>query len=175
MPPTGGFASGQRDGTWDGVHDSLRDMVRVVEGRDPQPSAAVLDAQSIKTSEGGEQVGYDAGKRVRGRKRHLLVDTSGLLLAAVVHSASIQDRAGAKRVLAGITEASPLVGLVWADGGYANVVDRGLVDWAAAALRIRLGITRRSDGVKGLQVLPRRWVVKRTFGWLTRCRRLARD
>jgi transposase len=169
------FATWSADGTWDRVHDALRDQVRVAEGRDRQPSAAVLDAQSIKTAEGGTQIGYDAGKRVRGRKRHLLVDTAGLVLAAVVHSASVQDRAGAQLVLTGIGEAFPMLGLVWADGGYANDIDAGLIAWVAATTGIRLEIVKRDTAVRGFQVLPRRWVVERTFAWLTRCRRLARD
>ena len=92
------FRAWTADGTWARVHDTLRDQVRIDDGRDPQPSAAVLDSQSAKSAEGGEQIGYDAGKRVRGRKRHLLVDTLGLMLVGIVHSASVQDRAGAKLV-----------------------------------------------------------------------------
>jgi hypothetical protein len=102
----------------------------VVEGRDPQPSAAVLNSQTAHSHQGGGAIGYDAAKRTRGRKRHLLVDTAGLLLKAVVHAASVQERAGAKLVLAGITEAFPLLGVVWADAGYVNRVDAGLLEWA---------------------------------------------
>ena len=169
------FRAWADDGTWDRVHDVLRGQVRAVDGRDPQPSAAVLDSQSAKSSEGGEQIGYDAGKRVRGRKRHLLVDTLGLLLVAVVHSASVQDRAGAKFVLTGAKRRFPLLGLVWVDGGYVNAVDAGLIGWAARTEGIEVVAVPRNADVKGFQVLPRRWVVERTFGWLTRCRRLARD
>jgi len=162
-------------GVWDDIHDALRDAVRVAEGRDPQPSAAVLDAQSAQSACGGEAIGFDGGKKTRGRKRHLLVDTCGLLLICVVHSAGVQDRAGARLVLGSIAEEYPGIGLVWADGGYANTVDATLVDWAEDELGIRLEIVKRSDDVTGFQVLPRRWVVERTFGWLTRCRRLCRD
>ncbi len=169
------FRAWSVDGTWDRAHDALRDRVRAADGRDPQPSAAVLDAQSVRSSEGGEQVGFDAGKKVRGRKRHLLVDTNGLLLKTVVHSAAVQDRAGAKLLLAGLPAAFPLLGLVWADGGYANSVDTSLIDWAATTLGVRVEIVQRDAGVRGFQVLPRRWVVERTFAWLGRCRRLARD
>lgn len=105
----------------------------------------------------------------------MLVDTCGLLLKAVVHSASMQERAGAKLVLAGITEAFPQLGLVWADGGYVNRVDAGLLAWARTHAGIDLQIVARNADVKGFQVLPRRWVVERTFAWLGRCRRLARD
>ncbi|MFY1692066.1 transposase [Plantactinospora sp. WMMB782] len=117
-------------GVWDQIHDALRDAVRAAEGRDPQPSAAVPDAQSAKSSCGGQQIGFDAGERVRGRRRHLLVDTNGLLLAHVVHSAGVQDRAGAKLVLTGITARYPHIGPVWSDGGYADAVDATLIDWA---------------------------------------------
>ena len=168
------FTTWTADGTWARVHDTLHERVRIADGRDPQPSAGVLDSQSIKTSHGGQAIGYDAGKRIRGRKRHLLVDTSGLLLKAVVHSASLQDRHGAKRVLTGITDRYHQLGLVWVDGGYVNSVDASLVGWAATEGLKMVAVPRNAD-VRGFQVLPRRWVVERTFAWLTRCRRLARD
>ncbi|WP_425338597.1 IS5 family transposase [Kitasatospora phosalacinea] len=114
------FRAWSADGTWGRVHDALREKVRVAGGRDPQPPAAVLDSQSARSHQGGQAVGHDADKRVRGRTRHLLVDTCGLVLRAVVHSASLQDRAGAKLVLAGIRELFPQVGPVWVDGGYVN-------------------------------------------------------
>jgi transposase len=162
-------------GVWDDIHDALREQVRQAEGRDLAASAAVLDSQSARSACGGEQIGYDAGKRVRGRKRHLLVDTLGLLLICVVHSASIQDRAGAKLVLSWIDQQYPSIGLIWVDGGYVNVVDDSLIDWADHQLGVRLEVVKRSDDIEGFQILPRRWVVERTLGWLTRCRRLCRD
>src|SRR5919106_1009668 len=116
--------------------------------RPGQPSAAVLDSQSVKTSEGGEEIGYDAGKRVRGRKRHLLVDTLGLLLVGIVHSASVQDRAGARRVLTGIRRRFPLLGLVWVDGGYVNSVDAGLVGWAHEQEKLEIVAVPRNADVK---------------------------
>ncbi|MFC3517700.1 IS5 family transposase, partial [Amycolatopsis halotolerans] len=161
--------------TWQRVHDVLRGKVRERDGRDLQPSAAVLDSQSVKTVEGGEQIGYDAGKRVRGRKRHVLVDTLGLLMGVAVSSASVQDRPGARRILAGIRRVFPRLGLVWVDGGYVNSKDATLVDWARENEDIEIVAVPRNADVKGFQVLPRRWVVERTFGWLTRCRRLTRD
>ncbi|MFG2041612.1 IS5 family transposase [Dactylosporangium sp. NPDC048998] len=169
------FRRWSADGTWDRVHDRLRDAVRVADGRDPQPSAAVLDSQTAHSHQGGTAIGFDMGKRTRGRKRHLLVDTLGLLLRVVVHAASVQERAGAKLVLAGVSDEFPLLGLVWADGGYVNRVDAGLLDWAREHGRVQLQIVPRNADVKGFQVLPRRWVVERTFSWLGRCRRLARD
>jgi transposase len=169
------FRAWSADGTWRQVHDLLRERVREADGRDAQPTAAVLDSQSAKSAEGGEAIGYDAGKRVRGRKRHLLVDGNGLLLRGVVHSASVQDRAGAKLVLAGVHDEFPQLQLVWVDGGYVNVVDTGLIGWAAHHEQLQIVVVPRNADVQGFQVLPRRWVVERTFGWLTRCRRLARD
>jgi transposase len=169
------FRGWTADGTWRQVHDLLRDRVRERDGRDAQPTAAVLDSQSAKSAEGGEAIGYDAGKRVRGRKRHLLVDTGGLLLHRVVHSAGVQDRAGAKLVLTGVHDQFPQLGLVWVDGGYVNTVDAGLIAWADEQEHLEIVVVPRNADVKGFQVLPRRWVVERTFGWLTRCRRLARD
>jgi transposase len=169
------FRHWSRHGVWDDIHEALRDQVRAADGRDSAPSAAVLDAQSAQSACGGVEIGFDAGKKVRGRKRHLLVDTSGLLLIVVVHSAGVQDRAGAKLVLSWLAEEYPTIGLIWADGGYANSVDASLVDWADHELGVRLEIVKRNDDLTGFHVLPRRWVVERTFGWLTRCRRLCRD
>lgn len=163
------------DGTWDVVHDRLRAQVRVAAGRDPEPSAAVLDAQSIKSSEGGEARGFDMGKKTTGRKRHLIVDTLGLLLIVTVTSATVQDRPGGRAILARLAARFPTIGLVWADGGYANKIDSSLLNWAKDKLGLLVEIVKRSDDVKGFQVLPRRWVVERTFGWLVRNRRLARD
>lgn len=155
------------DGAWD--------PVREADGRDPQPSAAVLDSQPVESAQGAEAIGYDAGERVRGRKRHPPVDTEGLLLRTIVHSASLQDRHGAKRMLAGLHVLFPLIALVWVDGGHVDSVDAGLVGWVARAEGIDVvAVPRNADG-KGFQVLPRRWVVERTLGRLGRCRRLARD
>ena len=169
------FRSWSRDGTWQRVHDALRDRVRAAAGRDRQPSAAVIDAQSVRTAEGGRARGYDAGKRVTGRKRHILVDTLGLLLAVAVTSASLQDRHGARRLLQSRRSALPGLGLIWADGGYAPGRDNTLLDWARDELNLVIEIVARNPAVSGFQVLPRRWVVERTFAWLTRNRRLARD
>jgi transposase len=164
-----------RDGTWDRVHDGLRVLVRIAAGRNPDPSAAVLDTQPVKSSEGGECRGFDADKKTTGRKRHLAVDTLGLVLVATVTAACVQDRPGSRAVLARLAARFPSVALVWADGEYANSIDSSLLAWALDRLRLVVEIVRRSDDVKGFKVLPRRWVVERTFGWLVRNRRLARD
>jgi transposase len=163
------------DGTWDAVHDQLRALVRIAAGKDPAPSAGVLDAQSVKSSEGGQARGFDMAKKTTGRKRHLITDTLGLVLMAMVTAACVQDRPGGKVMLARLAAAFPTVALVWADAGYANSIDDGLVGWARQQLGLTLQIVARPDGVKGFTVLPRRWVVERTFGWLVRNRRLARD
>lgn len=154
------------------VNDRLRRVLRKQQGRDENPSAGALDSQSVKTSEeGAGERGFDAGKKINGRKRHILVATLGLLLAVKVHAASIQDRDGARILLKMCRERFPRLFLIWADGGY-----RGkLIKWVALNCLLVLEIIKRSDGVKGFQVLPRRWVVERTFAWLNKQRRLSKD
>jgi len=165
------FRLWRQDGTWERINSALRVEVRVAAGREPEPSAAVLDSQSVKTTETPGVRGYDAGKKVNGRKRHLLVDTLGLVLMVIVHAANIQDRDGAKLLLEKAKERFPRLRLIWADGGYAGK----LVDWVKSVCHRVLEIVKRSDDVKGFQVLPHRWVVERTFGWLGRYRRLSKD
>jgi len=161
----------QKSGTWQKINDALRIQVRERAGREAEPSAAILDSQSVKTTEVAGPRGYDAGKKINGRKRHILVDTMGLLLIVVVHVASIQDRDGAKLLFSRIAQCFPRLKLIWADGGYAGK----LVDWVKTACGWILEIVKRPDDVKGFVVLPRRWVVERTFGWQGRCRRMSKD
>lgn len=124
----------------------------------------------MHAAEGGGERGYDAGKRIAGRKRHIVVDTMGLLLAVVVHSASVQDRDGVTLVTTGLKARFPRLKLIWADGAY-----EAAVGWAKQFGRFVLELVRKPADQKGFVVLPRRWVVERTFAWLVRCRRLARD
>ena len=157
------------------MHDDLRERIRVAAGRSPRPSAAIIDSQSVKGSEmiGRARRGYDAGKKVNGTKRHLAVDTIGLLLTVLVTAASVQDRDAAKPLLWNLRRAFPSVRLAWADGGYAGK----LVTWARTRLKpkLTLQIIRRPDDLHTFQVLPRRWVVERTLSWITRHRRTVRD
>lgn len=161
-------------GVWKRIHDRLRKLVRKAARRQPTPSAAILDSQSVKTTDRGGEHGYDAGKNVNGRKRHILVDTLGLLLSVVVTAASTQDRDGARQVLQVLAGGWQRLRLIWADGSYAGE----LVEWVRQLRerrRLKLEIVRRSEATKGFVVLPKRWIVERTFGWLNRCRRLSKD
>jgi putative transposase len=158
------------DGTWARILEVLRTRLRHADGRHKSPSAAIVDSQSVKTAEGGEARGFDAGKKVTGRKRHVVVDTMGLLLAVVVHSASVQDRDGAKLVLRRLAGRFPRLRLIWADAAY-----EAAVDWARSFGGWALEVVRKAADQVGFVVLPRRWVVERTFAWLVRSRRLARD
>jgi transposase len=169
----GFFTRWRDDGTWQRVHDSLREQVRVRAGRSPLPTAGIIDSQSIKGAEtvGRDRRGFDAGKKINGTKRHIAVDTLGLLLTVIVTAASMQDRDGASSLLTVLRERFSTIQMVWADGGYAG----RLLPWARTCLRLRVTVVKRSDDTKGFAVLPRRWVVERTLGWLTRNRRLVRD
>jgi putative transposase len=160
------------DGTWRQINTALRKQERRQRGRNEDPSAGSIDTQSVKTTEAGGERGYDAGKRINGRKRHIAVDTVGNLLDVVVHAAGIQDYHGARLLLLKLIETVITLKKLWADGIYDKA---GLVDWVHETFGIVLEIVKRPPDQVGFQVLPRRWVVERTFAWLGRYRRLSKD
>lgn len=160
-------------GVWQRVHDALRDLVRLRAGRDALPTAAIVDSQTVRGADTVPQAsaGYDAGKKTKGRKRHIAVDTLGLVLAVVVTAAHIQDRDGAHRLLVALRTRFTTVSHIWADGGYAG----RLLPWAKKVLSFTVEVVKRNDNIAGFLVLPRRWVVERTFGWVNKHRRCVRD
>ncbi|MGL5826180.1 MAG: IS5 family transposase [Nocardioides sp.] len=170
----GYFQQWAEDGTTDRIHDALRAAVRDGgDGRDPLASARIMDSQSVKAADtvGRASRGYDAGKKINGRKRHIVTDTLGLLVVVIVTTAAMQDRDGGRLVLNKAKMAMPSIVLVWADGGYAGK----LLAYAHQHFRIAVEIIKRTDKRPTFEVLPRRWVIERTNSWLMRTRRLARD
>jgi len=167
------FARWRDDGTWQAIHDALRDEIRTAAGREVSPSAAILDAQSVKTVEQPATCrGFDSGKKVKGRKRHLADDMLGLLLMVAVTVADIGDRTGARLVAGGLRGRFPRLLTLFADGGYSG---EPLTDWLRSFGGWVLEIVRGSAEQHGFAVQPKRWIVERTLGWLNRYRRLSKN
>ncbi len=165
------------DGTLGRIHYTLYIKCREQIGREASPTACVIDSQSVKSAEKGgaciDPHGYDAGKKIKGKKRHCLVDTMGLLLHVIVHAADIQERDGGVLTLATLFGRYPFLRKLFADGGYQGPQFQQGVK--AVLPQLVVEIIKRTDKAKGFEVLPRRWVVERTIAWLNRCRRLAKD
>ena len=162
----------RRSGVWAKVHDALRRLVRKEAGKKPTPTVAIVDSQSVPAAEGGDQRGYDAGKKITGRKRHIAVDTLGLIWALVVHGADWQDHDGASIVLSRLQLVCRRIKVVFGDSAYGR---GGLPAWAREKYGWVLQTVLRPVGLKGFMVLPKRWIVERTFGWMTFRRRLSKD
>jgi putative transposase len=178
LPPWGivyhYFRTWRKDSTWERIHDTLRGDLRVLLGRPRPPSAACLDAQSVKTTDRGGAKGFDSAKHVKGSKRHILVDTLGLLLAVLVTAAGLQDRDGAKSLLGFLRHQGTRLRRMWADGADAGELE-AWVQSLRGYRKVHLAIVRRAEGRKGFVVLPKRWIVERTLGWLGKYRRLSKD
>jgi putative transposase len=165
------FAKWKSDGTWFRIHETLRSQERIRQGKNKHPTAGALDSQSVKTTALPSSRGFDSGKKIMGRKRHILVDTLGLMLAVRVTTADVQDRDGLKKLLRTFGLHRKKLRKIWVDGGYRGQV----IEWVKVRFRYCLEVVLRSDDTTGFVVLPKRWIVERTFAWLNNHRRLSKD
>lgn len=167
------FRKWTKSHTWTSINSRLRAYVREQHGKDCRPKAAVLDSQSVKSDPHGGEVGYDAAKRIKGRKRHVLVDTLGLVLAVRVTPADVPEREGAKELLRDALPFLTWLRKIWVDGGYSGA---DLAQWVREHRpKAEVEVVKRSDKAEGFQPLPKRWIVERTLAWLMQNRRLVRD